>query len=238
MRYCNWLLEEKDRRMRLDQRIADSKRMELELELALELEAEMANRHRMKLEAVMADLEDQSPWKDEEPNCSPEAVADLLAGGGVNDARYVAKKAWRIVNDQNLLAARNAPTVLSFEIKFCKKGVITVSLMRKEFIVSKVVGLEGSSVGQWWLDLIGKTLDVFVLGSWQDYLFLCTKLHIDFDLYNGYLNLKITERMPELSEADKVVFLGYFNYCFDGISYERELLSSHGLCSLYGSIHQ
>ncbi|KAK1578981.1 hypothetical protein Q3G72_034689 [Acer saccharum] len=66
MPYCDWLLEEKemaDRHwMRLDQRIADSRQMELELELELEPEpeAEMAHRHRL--------FEDQSPLKDEEIN--------------------------------------------------------------------------------------------------------------------------------------------------------------------------
>ncbi|KAK1557189.1 hypothetical protein Q3G72_019783 [Acer saccharum] len=67
---CDWLLEEKDHRMRLDQRIVYSERMVMEL--SLEMEAEMADRRRrMKLEAEMADLEDQPPWKDEEPNWSP-----------------------------------------------------------------------------------------------------------------------------------------------------------------------
>ncbi|TXG48377.1 hypothetical protein EZV62_027671 [Acer yangbiense] len=53
MPYCDWLLEEKDHRMRLD----DSERMVMEL--------------TMEMEAEMADLEDQPPWKDEEPNWSP-----------------------------------------------------------------------------------------------------------------------------------------------------------------------
>ncbi|TXG48235.1 hypothetical protein EZV62_027529 [Acer yangbiense] len=57
MRYCDWFLEEKDHRMTLDQR------------MVMELVAEIADRRRMKLEAKMADLEDQYPLKDEEPNC-------------------------------------------------------------------------------------------------------------------------------------------------------------------------
>ncbi|KAK1557348.1 hypothetical protein Q3G72_022905 [Acer saccharum] len=65
MPYCDWFLEEKDHRMRLD----NSERMVMEL--TLEMEAEMADRRRMKLEAEIADLEDQPPWKDEEPNWSP-----------------------------------------------------------------------------------------------------------------------------------------------------------------------
>ncbi|KAK3217955.1 hypothetical protein Dsin_011925 [Dipteronia sinensis] len=42
------------------------------------------------------------------------------------------------------------------------------------------------------------------------------------------MGMQTVERMPELSEADMVVFHGYFNYWLDGISYERELLISHG----------
>ncbi|KAK1557898.1 hypothetical protein Q3G72_033872 [Acer saccharum] len=68
MPYCDWFLEEKDHRMTLDQRIADSER--ILMELTLELVAEIADRRRMKVEAKMADLEDQSPLKDEEPNWS------------------------------------------------------------------------------------------------------------------------------------------------------------------------
>ncbi|KAK4857724.1 hypothetical protein QYF36_005164 [Acer negundo] len=49
MPYCDWLLEEKEmadrHRMRLDQRTADSRRMELEPKL--EPEAEIAHRHRL-----------------------------------------------------------------------------------------------------------------------------------------------------------------------------------------------
>ncbi|KAF8646582.1 hypothetical protein HU200_065806 [Digitaria exilis] len=112
------------------------------------------------------------------------------------------------------------------------------------------VGLEGSANGQWWIDNIGRTLDEgisfhrvgsrqlagLLIGAWarND-----LKPHVgDVDaaavpcgfgraIGNKANGNQDDEDIPELAEADMVVFLGDFNYRLDGITYDeaRDMVS-------------
>ncbi|WCJ38927.1 Type II inositol polyphosphate 5-phosphatase 15 [Euphorbia peplus] len=199
-------------------------------------------------------------------------------------------------------------------------GMVVVGLQEVEMgagvlamsAAKETVGLEGSSLGQWWLDMIGKTLDegstfervgsrqlaglliavwvrsnlkahvgdvdaaavpcgfgraignkgavglrvrvynrtmCFVNCHFAAHLEAVTRRNADFDhvyrtmsfsrpsslsnvavgssstaqllRYSNAMGFNSSEGMPELSEADMVIFLGDFNYRLDGISYDE-----------------
>ncbi|RXH82610.1 hypothetical protein DVH24_036951 [Malus domestica] len=126
-------------------------------------------------------------------------------------------------------------------------GIVVVGLQEVEMgagflamsAAKETVGLEGSSVGQWWLDMIGKTLDEGLtferVGSRQlaGLLIAVSGLPLIHSIAASAssavqmlrgthaIGNNSAEGMPELSEADMIIFLGDFNYRLDGISYDE-----------------
>ncbi|MED6123837.1 hypothetical protein PIB30_053209 [Stylosanthes scabra] len=174
-------------------------------------------------------------------------------------------------------------------------GIVVVGLQEVEMgagflamsAAKETVGLEGSSVGQWWLDTIDKTLDegsTFERVGSRQLAGMVIAVWVKIDIrFNGAVGLRIrvydqimcfvnchfaahldavnrrnsdfdhvyrtmsfgrptslsyataagtssvpifrgtnsAEGIPELSEADMIVFLGDFNYRLDGISYDE-----------------
>ncbi|KAK4349348.1 hypothetical protein RND71_032103 [Anisodus tanguticus] len=131
-------------------------------------------------------------------------------------------------------------------------GIIVVGLQEVEMgagflamsAAKETVGLEGSSVGQWWQDAIGKALNegsTFErVGSRQLAALLIAiwvrksiRNHVgDLDvgavacgigraIGNKTAQINPDEGKPELGEADLVIFTGDFNYRLFGISYDE-----------------